>query len=345
MLNDRKIIQVICPTRVDFTGGFTDVLPFRATQWVSHVNLAIELPTEILLKSQSDDLVIIRDNHSNTVAQVSSSSDIEERFSLIRSALRKFGIEGSINIAIVSRAPSGAGLGTSGAISVALTAALMLFTGKVLPKDILDLAVLAAEIEQESGVLGGLQDQFAAAMGGLNLFRFYGSKYSSKRLNPSDQYLTELEQNLFILYPGGKRRSTDIVTEVMNGYRSRNSTVTNALLSLNSVASKIVEALESEDLQKLSTLFGAVREQQLKLHPRLIDGRNQKIINALKDQGVNGIKLLGGGGAGACLLVICPDSRSKKVIERISDVNSVEIFPVRYAKKGLRVDINHRVPT
>ncbi len=342
MTKDHKIIQATCPTRIDFTGGFTDVLPFRATQWVSHVNLAIDLSITVLLEPRNDGLISIEDHRGNTLVQAHYSSDIEDRYSLVKTALRKFGVENNLGLVINSKAPSGAGLGTSGALSVALTAAFMLLRGETLPKNLLSLAVLAADVERESGVVGGLQDQFAATMGGLNVFRFYRDEYASRRINLTDTYMGELEQRLLIVYPGGDRRSTDTVTGVMDEYRSGNPTVTNALLSLDSAATEIVDALECGDWKKLATLFSTVLEQQLKLHPGLVDSGNQKIIHELRDENVNGVKLLGGGGVGACLLVFCPDNESRKVVEVVSEMNSVKIFPVRRAKNGLRVAVQHQ---
>jgi len=236
------------------------------------------------------------------------------------------------------------GLGTSGALGVALMAALTSYAGKSLPSDLLELAVAAVEIEQKSGALGGLQDQFAAVVGGLNLFRFYGSKHASKHIMLSYQSKKELEQNMLILYPGGNRQSADIVTGVMKEYQNGNAGVSSALLSLDGLASSIIEALESAAWEKLSYLLRNVREQQLRLHPDLIDSGNHKIIEDLKNSGIEGVKLLGGGGSGACLLVVSVDAESRKVINNICEMNNVEIIPVQYAKDGMRVSVNHSVP-
>ncbi|MDP2685531.1 MAG: hypothetical protein Q8P20_10975 [bacterium] len=338
MSKAHKVVRVICPTRIDFTGGFTDVLPFRAKQWVSHVNLAIDLVVEVILKTRSDMQIKIVDNRNNIAIQVPSINEIDDHLSLIKVALRKFSIEGNISLTINSRAPSGAGLGTSGALSIGLTAALILFTDKVLPNNLLDLAIMAAKIERESGVLGGLQDQFAAANGGLNLFRFYGSEYSSKRISLPNSYILGLKEHLFILYPGGKRRSTDIVTKVMNGYQYGNVQVKNALYALDSMALEIINALQSANWHKLSDLLDTVRYHQLKLNSELVNKFNQKIINELKAKNVNGVKFLGGGGPGACMLVVCPDQKSKSVIKYVSKNNYIEILPVCYIEDGLRVE-------
>ena len=344
MLIKPSTVKVSCPSRIDFTGGFTDVMPFRATQWVDHINLAIDLPVEVILRPRNDSLIVVKNKSTHTTVTFASVDEIEERFSLIKAALINTGVTSDITIIIDSHAPAGAGLGTSGALSVALITALTLFTGRTLSNDKSELATAAAEVEQASGTLGGLQDQFAAATGGLNLFQFYGSKYSSKRINLSDQHIKELEQRVLILYPGGNRRSTDIVASVMKEYRNANSAVSSALSSLNKLAPKILEALKSTQWEKLSSLLQDVREQQLVLHPDLIDDGNRKIIYGLNKRGVEGIKLLGGGGSGACLLVISTSDASRKVIESICELHNIDIIPVQYERKGVQAKVNDLMP-
>jgi D-glycero-alpha-D-manno-heptose-7-phosphate kinase len=334
-------IKVTCPTRIDFTGGFTDVMPFRATQWVSHVNLAIDLPVEVMIEPGNGSCVTLEDSRNSTSVMFSSVDKIDDRFSLIRAALRNFEIGGGITIKIHSHAPHGAGLGTSGALSVALVAALILFTGQTLPDDKSEMAMLAAEIERMSDALGGLQDQFASAMGGLHLFKFRGFEHSSEQVVLSDPLKREIENNVFILYPGGSRRSTDIVTKVMKEYSGGNLAVSSALFSLNKLAGKIMESLKCAEFAKLSSLLHDVREQQLILHPDLADGGNLRILNNLSELGVEGAKLLGGGGCGACLLVASKDHASREAIINFCGVYNVDIIPVRCASKGIEVKINH----
>lgn len=344
MSTEFKIVKASCPARIDFTGGFTDVMPFRATQWVDHINLAIDLPVEVTLEPRSDGLIVLKNKRANINIAFASVDEIEERFSLIKAALKLFGVGSGLTITVDSHAPNGAGLGTSGALSVALAAALTVFVDRELPNNKAELAVTAAEIERMSGTLGGLQDQFAAAMGGLNLFRFYGSEYSSERINLSDQRIKELEQHVLVLYPGGSRRSTDIVTGVMKDYSRGNPVISNALSSLNKLAPKVLGAIESAWWEELSSLLENVGEQQIILHHDIINDGNQKVINDLNKESIKGIKLLGGGGSGACLLVVSLNDVARKSIEDVSRANGVDVIPVRYAKDGIQVKVENFIP-
>lgn len=328
-----------CPTRIDFTGGFTDVLPFREKQWVDHINLAINLLTKVVLTPREDTKVQIEDKNSKLIEEYNSYKSIRgKRFSLIRAAIEKLCPKKGLNLSIKVGAPIGAGLGASGSLSVALTAALLTYRGEIISANQRsDLAILAADIEHKSGVLGGLQDQFAAVIGGLNHFQFYGKKYSIQPLRLSVLFVKQLNKSLLILYPGGRRHSTDIVSEVMSAYQSGNVKVSLALETLNALAIEIKASLQTHDLEKLSGLLEKVGNEQLKLHSKLADAGNRKIINELKEEGVRGIKLLGGGGAGACILTVCIDEISQKIVQKVAQKHDVVTIPVQIAEDGMEI--------
>ena len=328
-----------CPTRIDFTGGFTDILPFRAKKWVHHINLAIDLPTTVLIQHIEEPVIRIRDENKKISIKALSSKEIPlGRFSSVKTALNKFGIDKNVSITIEARAPCGAGLGTSGALNVALVAALAAFARKNRPTRPMTLAMLAVEIEHSSGALSGLQDQFAAATGGLNQFSFYGLKSHAEPLQLSTRQIESIEQHMFILYPGGRRLSTEIATDVMTAYRRGSPKVRAALNCLNNLAPDIWTALRLMDWKNLSSLLNYVRLQQLRLHPGLIDAKNQMIINELGNGGINGVKLLGGGGASTCMLTICVGEKSKEKIASIAELHNIDILPVKISTKGVEVN-------
>lgn len=187
-------------------------------------------------------------------------------------------------------------------------------------------------------MLGGLQDQFAAATGGLNTFRFYKSEYSIKPIAFSTKQIKELEQHLFIIYPGGKRKSTDLVTFVMNKFRRGKKEVERALMELNLLADDVGKALQKLDLQELSNVLSKVREAQLKLNHRLVDDHNRRIVKALQRTGINGVKFLGGGGSRSCLLVLCTHTSEHKIVRSITQAYRARIIPVHFSRKGMIIN-------
>lgn len=77
------------------------------------------------------------------------------------------------------------------------------------------------------------------------------------------------------------------------------------------------------------------------MHPSLIDIGNQRIIEALQVEGMDGIKLLGGGGAGACMLAISINEKSEGILRRVCEKYSTVILPVVCSVKGVEMYKNH----
>src|SRR3989344_1560404 len=90
--------------------------------------------------------------------------------------------------------PTSSGLGTSSAMNVVWLA----LTSNI--RDKKKIAEMVYEVEKSTGIVGGKQDQYAAALGGINFLSF-GKKVSVERLNLKKSFLNELEKKLFLLSP------------------------------------------------------------------------------------------------------------------------------------------------
>jgi len=332
------LVKLDCPTRIDFTGGFTDVAPFRNERVVHHINLGLELRIFITLKPRNDEEIHI----VSSEALVHGTKELRQLDTtvprtLISHLLKRMPLKHGLDISICSYAPIGAGLGTSGALTTALLAGLMILQrGTGAMNNLGTLAMDAVKIENSTGILGGCQDEFAAAFGNLNLFSFYGDSWKVLSLGLSDKNLLALESRLIVAYPGGKRISSDIVSAVMSAYKKGDPLVSYALHSLNEYAMEIENALLNLDWKELVSLIRKVKNEQQKLHPKIIDKRtNQVIADIEKDRGI-GVKLLGGGGPGACILAVCESEEQCLSSRTLLKDLGYHIIPVNIAKTGLR---------
>ena len=118
---------------------------------------------------------------------------------LVREAMKSTGVTSGIEITTIADIPSrGTGLGSSSAVTVGLLNALSTLAGK--PMSAEELAEEACRIEID--VLGqpiGKQDQYAAAIGGVNTIGFLpDGSVSIDPLNLSEDVKNSIE-NEFIL--------------------------------------------------------------------------------------------------------------------------------------------------
>src|SRR5258706_10072181 len=98
---------------------------------------------------------------------------LDGRLDLLKAALRMLPVQAACTITTSSDAPPGSGLGSSGAMDVALVAALAQARAERLTgREIAEQAWYLETVEAK--VPGGKQDQFAAALGGFQRLTFRG---------------------------------------------------------------------------------------------------------------------------------------------------------------------------
>lgn len=300
------LLKIDCPTRIDFTGGFTDVVPFRNERSAHHVNLAIESRIFVTLKSRNDSELHIVSSGIAIAEKRMEQLDATIPRTLISHLLQKMPSQCGLDISICSYAPIGAGLGTSGSLTTALLAGLrILHDGPESITDLGRLAMDAVETGNSAGMLGGCQDEFAAAFGNLNYFSFTRDSWEVLPLELSAEKLEMLESHVIIAYPGGNRISGNIVRHVMSAYEKGDSLVSGALHNLNQYATEVRKAFINCNWQELLRLVREIRHEQQKLHPLMIDKKTEHVVAELERYSGIGVKLLGGGGPEACILVVC----------------------------------------
>ncbi len=157
------------PVRVSFCGGGTDLAAFYENhpEGGAVTSLALKRYLYVTVNPRFDDEVRVSYSKTEIV------SDFEQlEHELVREAMRLTGVTKSVEITTIADIPSrGTGLGSSSTLTVGLLNALHRFAGREVSQA--ELAEQACHIEIE--VLNqpiGKQDQYAAALGGMNTIRF-----------------------------------------------------------------------------------------------------------------------------------------------------------------------------
>ncbi|MGE3618267.1 MAG: hypothetical protein AB7L66_20520, partial [Gemmatimonadales bacterium] len=213
------IVNASAPVRLDFAGGWTDVAPFAAERRGVVVNGAIGLRAMVTLelggtgwRLESRDL-----GHSITI---DTADDLAPNgtLDLLKAAVRMYDL-GPCRLTTRADAPPGSGLGTSGAVGVALVAACEAAAGRTLPAEA--LAERAWQLEAvEAAVAGGRQDQYSAALGGWHRFEFGAAGVGVRSLTLPPGIGDQLAERLVVCYTGESRVSGNTISRVMGRYAS-----------------------------------------------------------------------------------------------------------------------------
>jgi D-glycero-alpha-D-manno-heptose-7-phosphate kinase len=224
--------------------------------------------------------------------------------------------EGQFRVTYHTDIPPGAGLGASATLNVVWLALVNASLGRQPSRE--ELAEQAYRLEDLLGVTGGKQDQYAAALGGINLFRFQKGAVHVERLSLSDGTLRQLQQRLVLAYSGESRLSGDIHERVWGGYLSGKTEVAAALRRLTAIALEMREALVRGDLASFGDLLGENWRCQKELHPSITNETVEGLFRVAQGAGAISGKACGAGGGG-CLLFWCDEGAASRVASALRD--------------------------
>ncbi|HIC17321.1 TPA: GHMP kinase [Candidatus Poribacteria bacterium] len=342
------LIRSRAPVRIDFAGGWTDVALFTGGTEGIVVNAAINVYSYGTISYKPVDNQIIEPNrvldksiriYSTDFDTFIEAEDIRKleydgNIDLVKAAIRKMSIEtGGFDLITQSTAPPGSGLGTSASMGVALIGVLS--TLKKVPLLPYEHAELASDIERnELGILGGKQDHYASAIGGINFMEFSGEEVKTSPIHLPHQIRYELEKNLILGYTGQSRLSGDIHQKVTFAYHNREKSTLDALHNLRSTADKIKNALMSGRLSNFGQLLSQNWESQKALHPSVTNDRIDGLFQMAIENGAGGGKACGAGGGG-CILFYCNPNQDH-LVRKVLEENGVTIIDFNFDFSGLK---------
>ena len=325
--------RATAPVRLDFAGGWTDVPPFSLREGGAVVGAAIELRAEAEVLPGGNCLRLVAEDLGETlVLQHPDELATDSGLALHRAALRLARISGSLTLRTHCEAPAGSGLGSSGAIDVALVAALAAANGG--SPGAREIADTACRLEaEEARIAGGRQDQFAAAYGGFTLFRFRDPAVDVVPLELSAGFVAELARRMVLCYTGASRFSGSTIARVMHAYERGDRGVTGALQRIRCVAEEMVDALRSEDLSRMAALMADNWLRQQELDAGMCTPAMAQLDAALRGAGALGGKAAGSG-AGGCMFFIAGDDVA--AARRAAIETGARLLPVAWAWEGVR---------
>jgi len=248
---------------------------------------------------------------------------------LIRECLRYLPVEHGLEIAHMSDLPGRTGLGTSSSFTVGLLNVLHTIRGENATAG--QLAREAILIERERvGDIGGHQDQYAAAHGGLLRIDYQGTKAQIRRPAVSAESLAQLKRHLQLFFMGTERTSDAILRD----QKRRTALNLPALERMAEMADRAQSIMErGRELLE----FGELLDEAWRLKKNLANGISNNAVDqayaSARSAGALGGKLLGAGGCGFILL-FAPPEKHTKIRAQLGHLMEV---PFNFSAEGSRI--------
>ncbi|MGI6471926.1 MAG: GHMP kinase [Candidatus Methanomethylophilaceae archaeon] len=283
------------PLRISFSGGGSDLPSFYRKHGGCTVSTTIDKYIYLTLQdSFTPGISTIK------YSKVESFENVNEiNHPIFRECMLSFDAD-SLEMSSMADIPAGTGLGSSSSFTVGLINLMSRYKNLDYDKEL--LAQLACELEiNRLGEPIGKQDQYAAAYGGLNYYRFnQDDTVDVIPVNLSVKNMEKLNENLILMYTGITRSASEILVKQDSNIEKGTGADKN-LLEMCDLTNNLFKDLERGNISAM----GDILDKGWNLKKTLAEGISSDGINrayrAAMDAGAQGGKLLGAGGGGFML--------------------------------------------
>lgn len=292
------------PVRIGIVGGGTD-LPSYYSRWGCQLlYLAIDRYISVGVEPRSVDA---------------------PRSAFVDEALRWAGAD-NLCAQVFSEVPKSCGLGTSGAVLVALLSAAIDSEDPALIAD----AACRVEIDHLKRCVGK-QDQYASAFGGLG--ELVICKDGTAYVNPQpDGMAHALASHLLMVYVGGARDAGSILADQERGTLALDPMVVEGLHDARHSVGVVLGALVKEDWATLGREFSAQWSRKTARCPLATNDAIGAAMAQVIEAGALGAKVSGAGGGGF-ITAVCDD------VQRVSEKlrrQGLTVWHVKPSNGGVR---------
>lgn len=289
------------PFRISFAGGGSDLPSFYRREPGAVLSTAIDKYMYIVIHPFfNGNKIQLKYSKTELVDQISSINH-----PIFREVLSMYGLKG-VDINSIADIPAGTGMGSSSSFTVGLINAVRAYLGKFSSAE--KLASLACETEiNRIGSPIGKQDQYAAAYGGINYITFYPDEtVKVEKVLMKTNIKQQLEDNLLLIYVGGRHSANDILTYQQQAIASEDKFIVQR--NMAKLADELRKSLQTGNIED----FGRILNEGWQMKRSLVRDISNNFIDEIYQKGLDsgalGGKLLGAGGAGF-LLFYCPKDK------------------------------------
>lgn len=309
---DHEPVEASAPCRIDM-GGTLDISTFYYPLRHLHpltFNMAIDLRTRVRLRSHDPGRVKVSSIGFEDAEFAIDEAPFDHPLGLVFAVAAYFRAEG-VHIEIASSAPVRGSLGGSSVAAVALVGAFSAVFDRIgLYRGLYrrEIAILAHALEESvAGTPCGLQDQLAAAYGGVNAWQWFGRVKEGvfeKRSAMKRARYAELERRILLAYCGAPHHSHDINGRWIRQFAAGNHRKRWA--EIIEITRRFAEAVEAADYGAAAGAMTRETAIRREMTPEVLDEMGEALSDAARDGGC-GFRFTGAGGGGCVWALGEPD--------------------------------------
>ncbi|XP_069724779.1 L-fucose kinase isoform X1 [Phaenicophaeus curvirostris] len=368
-------VQVMCPARLDLSGGWSDTPPITYEHGGAVVDVAVLVDgcrpigarvrrigePELRLVSLGGtprseavaELVCRELEHLQDYCQPHAPGALlkaafictqivqfPSQKPLRDQLMESFG--GGFEVHTWSKLPHGSGLGTSSILAGAVMASLYRAAGKAASTESLIHAVL--HLEQRLTTGGGWQDQVGGLMPGIKIGRSKAQlplRVEVEKIPVPEGFIQTLNDHLLLVYTGKTRLARNLLQDVVRNWYARLPSIVQNADTLVSNAEECAQALRQGNLLLVGKCLDRYWQQKKCMAPGCEPLAVRRMMDALRPY-VYG-QCLAGAGGGGFLYVLTKAPRQKEALHQIlaqtEGLGNFSIHSVEVDTGGFSVEV------
>ncbi|MFH1566989.1 MAG: galactokinase [Gemmatimonadota bacterium] len=328
------MITTRAPLRIPLGGGGTDLPSYYREHGGFILSAGIDKYVYIQLNTlKVEDFIRVKYSRTELV-----SEPAQIQHPLLRESLLHTGLSGGLEIAAMADVPGRTGLGSSGAFTVALLAALYEYKREQVPRQ--ELAEQANYVESvRAAQPAGKHDHYLAAFGGLTCLDIArDGTVAVSPLRISNHTLEELRNSMVLLFTGIERESFDILSQQERDTVRGDARVLESLHEVKRLGLEIKAALEAGELDRFGQLLHEHWEMKKRRSQRMSSPDIDRWYELGRSAGALGGKLMGAGGGGF-LMFYCPAAQ-RRALREAMEREGLREMSFHFDTEGAKVLMN-----
>lgn len=321
------MIVIQAPLRLSLVGGGSDLESFYKRETGAVISCTIDKYVYVILKERYDNKIYVTYSQKEVV-DVSQRESIKH--DLVRESLYLVPDTGGIEITFLADIPSsGSGLGSSSSITVGLLKALHELTGTQVSGKTLAREACVVEI-QRLGKPIGKQDQYAAALGGMKVLKFYPwDSVGIENVRVGIDTLRKLSSRMLLFFTNFTRKADNILSEQMKNTEEKRA----VLRQMVALVPNVRSAIEEQRFDEVGELLHENWLLKRSLASQISNDGIDEMYTRARRAGAIGGKIAGAGGGGFLMLYV-PRDRQEGVRKALNDFTEL---PFSFEVGGCRV--------